>query len=125
MANIENIHRGEINPDDGDGKNMNFKMTKGFDYDNKFELTSRNISNFRDQIEEAAHTFCFGSTLFNIPMFHDDEGSIIETWNLVAEPNVVTKGLVVGFSSQVWVNDEGDHAIDSNGNPETVPNVLQ
>ena len=125
MANIANPCRGNINPDDSDRKKMIFKMTKVLKGEDKFDLTSKNISDFRDHVEEAAHKFSFGFVLFNITTFHNDDRAVIETVHLVAVINVVTKGHVLGFSSQVWGNDDGYHMIDSNDDPEKDPVVLQ
>lgn len=91
MANIANPYRGLIDPDDADGKKMFFKMTKGLDESDKFNLTSKNIGDFRDEVEEAAHTFCFGSVLFNVPISYDVDGDVLDTRNLVTEPNAVSK----------------------------------
>ena len=56
IANAANPCRGQIDPDDSDGKKMMLKIAKGPDDENKFDLTSKNISEFRDQVEEAAKT---------------------------------------------------------------------
>ena len=125
MANIANPYRGLIDPDDADGKKMIFKMTKGLDESDKFNLTSKNIGDFRDEVEEAAHTFCFGSVLFNIPISYDVDGDVLDTRNLVTEPNAVSKEDVQDFASRVWGNVDGDHIIDSSGDLEQDPVLLQ
>ena len=126
MANIENPCRGLIDPDDGDRKKMIFKMTKGLDDEDKFYLTSKNIGNFRDKVEEAAHTFCFCSVLFNVPItYDDDDGEVLDAANLVTEPNAVSKEDVQEFSSQVWGNVDGDYIIDSSGDLQQEEVVLQ
>ena len=104
---------------------MIFKMIKGLDDEDKFDMTSKNIGDFRDQVEEAAHKFCFGSVLFNMPASHDKDREVLQTGNLFTEPNAVTKGEVLDFSGQVWGNIDGDHIIDSSGDLEQDPVLLQ
>ena len=48
MANIANPCRGVVDPDDSYGSKIFFKMTKGLEDEDKFDLTSGNISDFRD-----------------------------------------------------------------------------
>ena len=91
MANIANDHRGLIDPHDGDSKKMFFNATKGLDNENKFEMTSKNIGDFRYQVEEVAHAFFFGSVLFKVPIAYDDEVQFLDTANLVTETNAASK----------------------------------
>ena len=78
---------------------MILKMTKGLDEDDKFDLTSKNIGVFRDQVEEAPHTYCFGFVLFNIPISQDVDVNVQDTKNLVTVPNSVSKQDFQEFSS--------------------------
>ena len=48
MANIASPCWGLIDPDDGDGNKIIFKMTKGLDEEEKFDLTTKNIGKFGD-----------------------------------------------------------------------------
>ena len=81
MVNISNPHQENIDPNDGNRNKIIFKMTKGLEDEDKFDLTSIKTSNVRDQVEKSAHAFFFGSVLFNVPKYHDEEGIIIETGN--------------------------------------------
>ena len=114
-----------IDPDDWESKKMIFKMTKGLDDEDKFDMTSKNIRDFRDQVEEAADKFCFGSVLFNAPIACDDEVEVLDTANLVTEPNATSKKDVQDFASRTWGNVQGDHSIDSSSGLEHDPVVLQ
>ena len=88
-------------------------------------MASKNIGDFRDDVEEAAHTFCFGSVLFNIPISYVVDGDVLDTRNLVTEPNAVSKEDVQDFASRVWGDIDGDHTIDSSGDLEQDPVLLQ
>ena len=89
MANIANPYRLPIDPDNADSKKMNFKVAKGLDENDKFDLTSNIIGDVRDQAEETAHTFCFGSVLFTVPISYDVDGDSLDTKKLVTEKNCV------------------------------------
>ena len=52
---------------------MEIKWFSVLDDENKFELTSKNISDFRDLFELSEHMFCFGSMLFNFPTSYDED----------------------------------------------------
>ena len=75
MQNIANPRRGQI--DDWHGKQIIFKMIKGLDDEDKFDLESKNISDFRNQVDESSHSFCFGSVLFNMPASHDKDREVL------------------------------------------------
>ena len=57
MAKIANPCQGDMDHGDGDRKKMIFKMLKGLEDEDGFDLRSMNISDFMHQVEEAAHTF--------------------------------------------------------------------
>ena len=87
-------------------------------------MTSKNIGEYRDQVEEAGHTFCFGSVFFNVPISYDDDGEVLDKANLVTEPNTVCREDVQEFSSQMWGNIGGDRIIGSSSDLEQDPVVL-
>ena len=125
MANIANPYRVPIDPDNADSKKTNFKTTKGLDENDKFDLTSKNIGDFKDQAEEATHIFCFCSMLFTIPISYDVDGDALDTKNLVTEPNTVFRQDSQECASQVWGNVDGIRIIDLNCDIKQELDVLQ
>ena len=125
MVNIANPYCGTIDSDDAGNKKMICKMMREFDNEDKFDFTQKYISDFRDQVDEAAYTFYFGSVLFTIPLSYDSSGMVVETEKLIEEPNVVMLEIILDFTGQVWGNTNGDYVINSGGTTETDTDVLQ
>ena len=116
--------RGEIDPNTIEGKKMIGKMIGGLAEEDKFDLKNENIVEFKDTLEEAVNNFCYGSAAHVVPVEHDEDGTLIQTANLITEPNLCPLDKVMDFAQQTWSNDSGDHKIDSDGTAESDVVVL-
>jgi len=88
-------------------------------------MKQENVIEFKDNLEEAVNTYCFGSIVYAIPIEHDDAGVVVSTANLLTEPHLVPLEKVMDFAQQIWGNTDGDFRIDSDGTVETDPLVLE
>ena len=123
-AFISNPYRGAIDPDTAEGKKMISKMTAGLEDEDKFDMKQENIIEFKDNLEEAVNTYCYGSVVCAIPINYDNAGAVVTTGNLLTEPHLVPLESVMVLAQQVWGNADGDFRIDSDGTAETDPIVL-
>ena len=48
-------------------------------------MKQKNIADFKESLEEAANTFCFGKVLHAIPLAHNTDGSVATSANLLTE----------------------------------------
>ena len=98
-TSTDNIFLGNINADTVEEKKIILKMTQALLEDERFEMKQKNISDFKEIIEEAANTFCFGKVLYAIPLAQNTDGSVSTSANLLTESHLCPKNVVKDFSS--------------------------
>ena len=126
MANlISKPYYRVINPDNPNGKKMIAQMIASLEDEDKFDLSQENIIYFKDNLEEAVNTFYFSMVVHAILIKYDTAGTVLQTMNLLIEPNLCPLSAVLNFTQQIWGNTDGDHIINSNGIVETNTRVLQ
>ena len=76
-------------------------MTAGLEEKDKFDMKQENIIEFRDNLEEAVNTYCYGSVVYAIPIEHNNNGDVVAIANLLTEPNSVPLEYVMDFAQQV------------------------